>query len=273
MKNSFRKQFDLSGKVALVSGAAGVLGPHFCRALADHGASVVTVDRDLAGVEILAKELTSTFGIRAAAIEADIREPQSVRRMVERAELEIGPIDILMNNAATKGVEMEHFFAGCGEYDIGYWRSIMAVNLDGMFLVAREVGERMAARGHGSIIQTASVYGVVAPDQRIYEGSEYLGRPINTPAVYSASKAGVVGLTRYLATYWGAKGVRVNTLTPGGVASGQNEEFTRRYSARVPLARMAQPIELTGAMVFLASDASSYVTGQNLIVDGGLTAW
>jgi len=135
------------------------------------------------------------------------------------------------------------------------------------------VGARMASRGRGSIIQTASIYGVVAPDQRIYEGSEYLGMPINTPAVYSTSKAAVVGLTKYLASYWGAQGVRVNTLTPGGVSSGQNDVFDRRYSARVPLNRMARPEEMAQGLLFLASDASSYITGHNLIIDGGLTAW
>jgi NAD(P)-dependent dehydrogenase (short-subunit alcohol dehydrogenase family) len=117
------------------------------------------------------------------------------------------------------------------------------------------------------------VYGVVAPDQRIYEGSQYLGRAINTPAVYSASKAAVIGLTRYLASYWGAQGIRVNTLTPGGVESGQNDVFSRKYSARVPLARMARADEMQSALLFLASDASSYMTGQNLVIDGGLTCW
>jgi NAD(P)-dependent dehydrogenase (short-subunit alcohol dehydrogenase family) len=131
----------------------------------------------------------------------------------------------------------------------------------------------MAAQGRGSIIQTASIYGILAPDKRIYEGSEYNGRAINTPPVYSASKAGVVGLTRYLAAHWAEMGVRVNTLTPGGVETGQNDEFRRRYSARVPLGRMAQPNEMVGAVIFLASDASSYITGQNIIVDGGLSVW
>jgi NAD(P)-dependent dehydrogenase (short-subunit alcohol dehydrogenase family) len=125
----------------------------------------------------------------------------------------------------------------------------------------------------GSIVQTASIYGVVAPDQRIYEGSSYLGGAINTPAVYSASKAAVVGLTKYLASYWGAHGIRVNTLTPGGVESGQNDVFSRKYSARVPLGRMAQANEMQSALLFLASDASSYMTGQNLVIDGGLTCW
>lgn len=149
----------------------------------------------------------------------------------------------------------------------------MSVNLDGYFFMAQAVGPRMAVRKRGSIIQTCSIYGVVGPDQRIYEGSEYLGMPINTPAVYSASKAGVVGLTRYLATYWGKDSVRVNALTPGGVASGQNDEFNRKYAARVPLGKMADPDDMANALLYLASDASKYVTGHNLIVDGGLTAW
>jgi NAD(P)-dependent dehydrogenase (short-subunit alcohol dehydrogenase family) len=142
-----------------------------------------------------------------------------------------------------------------------------------MFLVAQAAGRHMAVHGGGSIIQTSSIYGVVAPDQRIYEGSFYLGGAINTPAVYSASKAAVIGLTRHLATYWASANIRVNTLTPGGVESGQNAEFSRRYSARVPLGRMAETGDMVGALVFLASDASGYVTGQNLVVDGGLTAW
>ena len=131
----------------------------------------------------------------------------------------------------------------------------------------------MAERRQGSIINTLSIYGIVAPDQRIYEGSSYEGRAINTPAVYSASKAALLGLTRYLATYWAERGVRVNALTPGGVFSGQNETFVRRYSARVPMGRMAEREEMCGALVFLASRASSYVTGQNIVVDGGLSAW
>jgi NAD(P)-dependent dehydrogenase (short-subunit alcohol dehydrogenase family) len=193
--------------------------------------------------------------------------------MADRVEAELGPVDVLHNNAATKGRDLDRFFDSVKDFDIAVWREIMAVNLDGAFLVAREIGERMAARGRGSIIQTASIYGELGPDQRIYEGSHYLGRPINTPPVYSASKAGIAGLTRYFAAYWGAQGVRVNTLTPGGVSSGQNETFDRHYSARVPLGRMAAADELVGALVFLASDASSYVNGQNIVVDGGLAAW
>ena len=131
----------------------------------------------------------------------------------------------------------------------------------------------MAQRGGGCIVNTLSIYGVVAPDQRIYEGLQYLGRAINTPAIYAASKAGLWGLTLYLASYWGHRGVRVNAVTPGGVFSGQNDTFVANYSARAPLGRMARPDDMANAMRYLVSDASKYVTGHNLVVDGGWTAW
>lgn len=273
MEGSFRKAFDLTGRVALVTGGAGVLGSRMSRALADHGAAVAVVDCDLVGAEALARDLTAGYGVPAIGIDADVTRESSVRSMMERAESDLGSIDILLNNAAGKGNSVDRYFAAMEDYDLATWREVMAVNLDSMFMVAKEVGSRMARRGRGSIIQTASIYGVVAPDQRIYAGSEYLGRAINTPAIYSASKAGVIGLTRYLASYWGKSGVRVNALTPGGVESGQNETFKATYSARVPLGRMARPEEMAGAVVFLASDASSYVTGHNLVVDGGFSVW
>lgn len=260
--------FDLTGKVALVTGGAGILGEHFCKGLASHGAKLIIADTNLAMARTLAASLPN-----AIAIEVDVSDDMSVKAMVAQATKHYDRIDILHNNAASKSSDFERFFDSAKEFDMDIWREIMSVNLDGMFLVARAVGELMCAQGKGSIIQTASIYGVLAPDQRIYEGSEYRGIPINTPAVYSASKAGVVGLTKYLASYWGDKGVRVNTLTPGGVESGQNDTFKQRYAARVPMGRMAKPQEMVGALIFLASDASSYITGQNIIIDGGLSVW
>jgi NAD(P)-dependent dehydrogenase (short-subunit alcohol dehydrogenase family) len=194
--------------------------------------------------------------------------------MLSQVLQQFGEVNILHNNAAGKSDDLEAFFAQFEEYSLEEWRKIMEVNLDGMFLMAQAVGKQMVIQGKGgSIIQTASIYGVMGPDHRIYEGSFYLGREINTPAVYSASKAGVIGLTRHLATYWADKGIRVNTLTPGGTESGQNDEFKKRYSARIPMGRMANADEMVGALLYLASDASSYVTGQNIIIDGGLNAW
>ena len=270
---SYRALFDLAGKTAVITGACGILGRRFAAGLAEFGAGLALVDLDEAAAATLAAELGERHKVKAIGIGCDIAEPDAVRRMAERVEEKLGSAQILLNNAATKGGDMDAFFAPVESFDLKTWREVMAVNLDGMFLVAQAIGGRMAEHGRGSIIQTASIYGLLAPDQRIYEGSEYNGRAINTPAVYSASKAGVIGLTRHLATYWAGRGVRVNTLTPGGVSSGQNSEFGRRYSARIPLGRMADAGDMVGAAVFLASDASCYVTGQNIVVDGGLSAW
>lgn len=274
MSSSYKKIFDLSGKTAVVTGAVGILGTRFCRALADFGAGVAVVDLDDSRCEALAAELEDEYGVPSAGIACDVSDPGSVEQFVTAVENKLGPIDILHNNAATKTDDLKGFFASVSDYSLETWREVMSVNLDGMFLVARAVAQSMIDKGRtGSIIQTASLYGIAAPDQRIYEGSHYLGRQINTPPVYSASKAGVVGLTKYLSTYWGDSGIRVNTLVPGGIESGQNETFRSRFSARVPLGRMGSPDELVGAVVFLASDASSYVTGQTIVVDGGLSTW
>lgn len=266
--------YDMTGRVAVVTGGAGILGSETSAALADHGASVAVVDLDESRAHAVAQRLASEFDVLAIGLGCDISDPEAVAQLATTVEHNLGPVDILHNNAATKGRDMEKLFASVEDYDLETWREIMAVNLDGMFLVSQAFGTRMASRGRGSIVHTASIYGAtMGPDQRIYEGSEYLGRPINTPPVYSASKGGVVGLTLYLATYWAHAGVRVNALTPGGIKSGQNDEFARRYSARVPLARQAEASEVAAGFLFLASDASSYVTGQNLHVDGGLSAW
>ena len=269
----YRGLFDLSGRTAVVTGAAGVLGRRFSAGLADFGAKVACIDLDGEAAMDLAAEIAETYGVETLGLACDVASPEAVGLMVARVEGELGPIDVLHNNAASKTARLDRFLAPLEDTDLETWREVMAVNLDGLFLVAREVGVRMAERGTGSIVQTASIYGIRAPDQRIYEGSEYQGRPISTPPVYSASKAGVIGLTRHLAAHWAGRGVRVNALTPGGVESGQNETFKARYAARVPLARMARADEMVGALIFLASDASSYVTGQNIVVDGGLSAW
>lgn len=270
-----RLQFDLAGRVAVVTGGGGILGRGFCEVLAAHGAAVAVLDVQHAAASDTAQHVVARTGNReVVAFACDVADPKSVNETVAAIVARFGRIDVLHNNAATKTARLDAFFAPFETYELATWREVMGVNVDGMFLMAQAVGREMLRGGRGgSIIQTASVYGVVAPDQRIYEGSHYLGRQINTPAVYSTSKAAVIGLTRHLAAYWGAAGIRVNTLTPGGVESGQNEEFSRRYSARVPLGRMARATEMQAALLFLAADESSYITGQNLVVDGGLSCW
>ena len=270
---AFRDLFDLKGRTAVVTGGCGILGRRFTEGLAEFGAKVAIIDLDEKTVETAASELSARYAVDARGYACDITQLDAIRRAADAIEADLGAVSILLNNAASKTRDIDAFFAPVATYAQETWREIMSVNLDGMFNVAQVFGTRMAERGYGSIVQTASIYGLMAPDQRIYEGSEYLGRAINTPAVYTASKAGVIGLTKHLAAYWGAQGVRVNTLTPGGVESGQNDAFKQRYGARVPLGRMARADEMVGAMLFLVSDAASYVTGQNIAVDGGLSAW
>ncbi len=273
-KQSYTSQFDLTGKSAVVTGGAGILGKHFCAGLAEAGASVAVVDIDEKRAKEVALDIGNRYRANAVGIPCDVSDPGSVKDMVRRVVEQFGAINILHNNAAGKSSDLDAFFAPFEEYSLAQWRSIMSVNLDGMFLTAQAVGKQMVAQGlGGSIIQTASIYGVMGPDHRIYKGSFYFDREINTPAVYTASKAAVIGLTKHLATYWAPQGIRVNTLTPGGTESGQNDEFKKRYANRIPMNRMAQAYEMVGALLYLASDASSYVTGQNIIVDGGLNAW
>ena len=274
MKSQYKALFELKGKTAIVTGAVGILGQGFCRGLAEFGAQVAVVDLNQDRCVAFAEELERDYGISALGVSCDVSDPVSVAKMVEQVVSRFGSIDILHNNAASKSSDLDAFFASTEKYSLSEWRKIMAVNVDGMFLVAQAVGGQMQKQGTGgSIIQTASIYGIVSSDKRIYEGSFYLGRQISNPAVYSTSKAAVVGLTRYLAANWGDAGIRVNALVPAGVESGQNDTFKARYSARVPLARMAKADEMVGALVYLASDASSYVTGHCLVVDGGLSAW
>ncbi|MEF7493560.1 MULTISPECIES: SDR family oxidoreductase [Lysinibacillus] len=271
---TYINKFSIRGKTAIVTGGAGILGSHFCRGLADAGASVAVVDIDVQKATEVANSITKNFEVKAKGIFCDLTSEQSVIEMVESVVKEFGTIDILHNNAAGKSSNLNAFFAPFEEYELDQWKEIMSTNLDSMFLVAKHVGKIMKEQGNGgSIIQTASIYGVMGPDNRIYDGSYYYNRQINTPAIYSASKGGVVALTKYLATYWAKDGIRVNTITPGGVESGQNETFKQNYGNRIPLGRMAQAEEMVGALIYLASDASSYVTGQNILIDGGLSAW
>jgi NAD(P)-dependent dehydrogenase (short-subunit alcohol dehydrogenase family) len=274
MNSHYKDLFDLTGKTAIVTGAVGILGKHFCRGLAEFGAQVAVVDLDLEKCAAFAAELESAYGTSSVGVACDVSNPDSVSHMVAQVVQRFGAIHILHNNAASKSADLDAFFASTETYSLDQWQKVMSVNVDGMFLVAQAVGKQMQKQGTGgSIIQTSSIYGLVSSDKRIYEGSFYLGRQISNPAVYSTSKAAVVGLTRYLAANWGDQRIRVNALVPAGVESGQNETFKERFSARVPLGRMAQPDEMVGALLYLASDASSFVTGHCLVVDGGLSAW
>jgi len=258
--------FSLRGEVVALTGGGGILGRRFTAALVAHGAKVAVLDREAGR----AKDAAAPHGGQARAYACDVGEPASLKSAADRVQREMGEVTALVNAAATKS---EHFFAPFESFPIEDWEAVMQVNLTAAMLACQVFGTPMAARGRGAIVNILSIYGIAAPDQRIYEGSLYEGRPINTPAVYSTSKAALWGLTRYLATYWADHGLRVNALTPGGVFSGQNDTFVARYSERVPLGRMARDDEMSGALVYLLSPAASYVNGHNLVVDGGFTIW
>lgn len=261
--------FSLTGRTVVITGGGGILGQRIVRALVGAGANVAVIEPDLDKAAAACPSEENLTG-QARPFSADITDPSRVREVAEEIETRLGPVSGLINAAAIKS---PNFFEPFETFPIEDWKQVMDVNLTGAFLCAQVFGGAMARRSEGAIINVLSIYGIVAPDQRIYEGSMYEGHPINTPAIYSASKAGLWGLTRYLSAYWGDKNVRVNAVTPGGVFSGQNDTFVGRYSARVPMGRMADKDEMSGAVVFLLSSAASYITGQNIVVDGGLSVW
>lgn len=252
--------------VVVLTGGGGIIGRAMTVELVRHGHTVAVVDRDLA----LARAAADLAGDTAVPFECDISIKSQLAELADRVVADVGNVGALICNAATKS---DNFFEAYADFPLEDWNQVLATNLTGPMLCAQVFGPPMARAGAGSIVNVLSVYGIVAPDQRIYEGSEYEGRAINTPAVYSASKAGLWGLTKYLASYWGGAGVRVNAVTPGGVFSGQNDTFVSNYSRRTMMGRMANAEEIAAAAEFLVSDRSSYITGQNIVVDGGLTAW
>lgn len=270
-------KFDLTERVAVVTGGVGLLGGEFCRTLAEAGATVAVVDLNESASQAVAESLTNN-GYKALAVPADITQPDSVRASVDQVVSKFGRIDILVNSAAldpkfdpdalNKGITPGAF----EDYPLELWNLALDVNLTGMFLMTQACVRPMLEQGKkGSIINICSTYGLNGPDQRIYvkEGERVAFKPV----YYTVTKAGVLGFTKYLAAYYAETEIRVNALTPGGVFNNHEEYFVKNYSARTILGRMARKDEMNGALVFLASDASSYMTGNNLVVDGGWTAW
>jgi NAD(P)-dependent dehydrogenase (short-subunit alcohol dehydrogenase family) len=260
--------FSLDGRTAVVTGGLGQLGQQFAAALLDSGARVAVLDTRPGppGTD------------RCLYLEADVTDRASLERAASRVESTFGPAHILVNNAALDSPPDAPASANgpFEQFPVEIWRRTIDVNVTGVFLCCQVFGGRMAAAGRGSIVNVASIYGLISPDQRIYEyrrreGSE--GVPFYKPAAYATSKSALLNLSRYLATYWAPRGVRVNTVTFAGVFNNQDPEFLAEYTRRVPLGRMARADEYNGAILFLASDASSYMTGANLVLDGGYTAW
>lgn len=264
--------FDLTGKVCVVTGSLGLLGKAHCRALAAHGATVVATDLNDAAV----RDFAATLGERGVGIGANITKRDTLVALRDAVLTQHGRIDVLINNAAineqfespTAAAEQTRFEA----YPIEMFQQQLDVNVTGMLLCCQVLGTPMAERGQGSIVNICSTYGMVGPDQSIYVKPDGT-RSFYKSAAYPTTKGAVLNFTRYLAAYWGTKGVRVNCLSPGGVENGQEGWFIENYAKKTMLGRMARADEMGGGIVFLASDASSYVTGANLVVDGGWTAW
>jgi NAD(P)-dependent dehydrogenase (short-subunit alcohol dehydrogenase family) len=264
--------FSLKDKTAVVTGSLGLIGKEHCRALSEAGANVIAADLDADKCgEFALTLLTESMGISL-----DVTSPESVNGLRDKVIQKFGHIDILVNNAAINDMFEDPKAASeqskFENYPLELWQKSIDVNLTGVFLCSQIIGNVMSVQKKGSIINIASTYGITAPDQSLYkkvDGTQSFYKP---PA-YSATKGAVIMFTKYLAAYWGSNGVRVNTLTPGGVENSQDEFFIRKYSAKTILGRMAKPSDYKGALIFLASDASSYMTGANLVVDGGWTAW
>lgn len=270
----YLEKFSIKDKVAVITGGAGIIGKQICQAFLDAGAYVALIDCDINKITAFLDTLPASLQERVYAQGCDLSDKHSVANACAALRTRFKQIHILVNNAASKGSSLKEFFAPFEEFSSETWQEVLGVNLNGMMYMAQHLGPILGENPDGGvIIQTASIYGVVGPDQRIYAGSSYLGGAINTPAVYSASKGAVLALTRHLATLWGHKGIRVNSITPGGVWDGQNETFVKNYSQKVPLGRMANVEEIASVILFLASPAASYIHGQNIIVDGGFTTW
>lgn len=265
------QRFSLEDRIVVVTGCTGVLGTAYCRALAQRGASLVMADLADRNPAMRAASLGEETGAKTLGVACDVGCEADVIALFATAIAHFGRVDVVLNNAAATG---EHLmsagdvFAPFEDYPLAVWERVLKTNLTGVFLVAREGGKAMSKTGGGSMINVSSIYAVVAPDHRIYEGMPFSSFP-----AYSAGKAGVHGLTLWLSSYWGRKSIRVNTLVPGGVNNQHQEEFVNRYSNRTPMGRMANSDDLVGMVIFLASDASRYCTGQQFIVDGGLSAW
>ena len=272
MRNS---AFDLSGRVAIVTGGAGFLGKEFGRVLASAGAHVVVADIEKKRAEECAKRISASTDVEALAVQTDVASRESVQEMVAMAKDVFGCVDILVNSAALDpkfdpkeaGKHTQNFEG----YPLEAWQKSLAVDVTGAFLCVQAVAPIMRERDRGVIVNISSIYGLVGPDQRLYEKDD--GTRGYKPPSYSATKAALDGFTRYLAACFAGTHIRANTLTLGGVFNDHDEQFTKRYNARVPMGRMMKLDEVGGPLLFLVSDASAYMTGANLVVDGGWTSW
>ncbi len=262
-----RNIFDLKKRTIVITGAAGLLGSEYALGLSEVGANVVLADVDFEKCKLIENDIIKQYQTNPLTVKVDLTSKASIKQMIRNVVKKYKKIDVLINNAAYQGhpkVRTTNF----ENLELEYWEKAIDVNLTAVFLCCQTVGRVMLKQNYGNIINIGSIYGLVAPDQRIYGKSKQ-----NSAAFYASTKGAVINFTRYLASYWGQNGIRVNCLSPGGVQNLQDKDFQKRYSEKTMLGRMAKKDEFVGAIIFLCSDASSYMTGSNLVVDGGWTAW
>jgi NAD(P)-dependent dehydrogenase (short-subunit alcohol dehydrogenase family) len=276
MENA-RNLFDLTGRVAIITGGTGLLGQQHAEAIARAGGIPVLADIRVNGVDPDSQAWKMRFGEQACAVQTDITNLPSVKKLLQTVLEKFGRVDILVNNAANNpkmenNAEVE--FSRLENFPLEQWDADLNVGLKGAFLCCQVIGTEMARRKQGVIVNVASDLAVIAPDQRLYRkpGLPEDQQPVK-PVTYSVVKTGLIGLTRYLATYWAGSGIRVNAISPGGVFNNQADDFVERLANLIPLGRMANANEYQAAILFLCSDASSYMTGSNLVVDGGRSCW
>ncbi len=262
---NFKEKFDLTGKVIVISGACGLIGRAFCEAVVQFGGHVVAVDIALAKPSEFASKLQLRSNIECIGVETEVENKNSVLELKKKVLEKFGKIDGLVTGHQNKSHLIFEPFEDLAEEN---WDKVVEVNLKGTFLLCQILGSYMAEKGSGSIVNIPSTYSVVAPNQNLYKGTK-----MGCPAAYSASKGGVDALSQYLSSYWGAKGVRVNMITPHGVWNNHEEQFEKNFSNFSPLQRMSYNHEVAPALIYLLSDAASYVTGNNMLVEGGWTAW
>jgi NAD(P)-dependent dehydrogenase (short-subunit alcohol dehydrogenase family) len=279
MTPDVKSLFDLTGQVAVVTGGAGLLGVRHATAISEAGGHAVLADLSEEAAVAAAAKIANETGVEAMGIRVDITAKAEVDAMARAVLGRFGRIDILINNAAltVKGgsARASEYFAAFEDYPLDLWEKALSVNLTGPFLCCQTVGRQMVRQGSGVILNIASDLGNISPDHRIYQGvvNPHTKEPFNSPIGYATTKAALINFTRYLATYWAKKGIRVNCLSPGGVYDDHDPQFVKNVTSLIPLGRMAAPDEYKAAVLFLVSKASSYMTGANLIVDGGRTAW
>jgi len=265
---SIKELMDLSGRTALVTGGAGHIGLAFCEAMAEVGANIAVLDIDSDRVGKTAASLSDKFSVKTIGLTVDLADESAVIAAPQQVKDEFGSLDIVVNCAAFVGTSnLPGWVTPFEQQSIDTWRAALETNLTAVFALIQAATPLLRKSGHGSVINIGSTYGVVGPDMSLYEGTS-----MGNPAAYAASKGGLTQLTRWLATTL-APDIRVNCISPGGITRGQPDTFVKKYEARTPLKRMGTEEDIKGALLYLASDLSSYVTGQNMLVDGGWTAW